>query len=124
MVSYGPFDYTDQEVQALTDFLCDRARHEIVTHYDDACNIVQHYGAYHGPRDQRLWHLLGYISEQEVGSGRGALSAIVVIKSGDGAGRPGLGFFDLERKLGRYQNDDVTTWVAEINTLFAYWPTH
>jgi hypothetical protein len=43
--------------------------------------------------------LLGLISETEVAAGRHALSAIVVIKSGDGANRPGSGFFELERAL-------------------------
>ena len=74
-----------------------------------------------GPRDQRLWHLLGLISETEVAAGRHALSAIVVIKSGDGANRPGSGFVELERALSRYREDDETTRLAELDGLFKYW---
>ena len=81
-------------------------------------------GPYHGPRDNRLWTLLGLISETEVKAGRHALSAIVVIKSGDGANRPGSSFFELEKELGRYTLDDDTTWTAEVNALFTYWPRH
>jgi hypothetical protein len=68
--------------------------------------------------------LLGLISENEVTAGRYALSAIVVVKSGEGANRPGSGFFELEKSLGRYKSDDDTTWLSEIDGLFKYWPNH
>ncbi len=124
MISYGPFSYSEREIEALYAHLRDCARHKQVIHYDDSCAIVQPYGVYHGPRDQRLWYLLGYVSEEEVKAGRWPLSAIVVIKSGEGANRPGQGFFQLERDLGRYKSDDDTTWLAEIKELFRYWPGH
>jgi hypothetical protein len=66
----------------------------------------------------------GLISETEVAAERPALSALVVIKSGDGANHPGTGFFELEKSLGRYKSDDDTTWLLEIDGLFKYWPKH
>jgi hypothetical protein len=97
MVHYGPHEYGESEVLKLTEYLKKSARQERPVHYDDAFAAVKEFGLCSGPRDQRLWHLLGLISETEVAAGRHALSAIVVIKSGDGANRPGSGFFELER---------------------------
>ena len=125
MVEYGVYEYTVEEVQALTEYLKNQARQGNLVHYDDAYEVVRHLGAYHGPHDNRLWHLLGLISEREVRvERRHALSAIVTVKSGEGANRPGSGFFELEKELRRYDTDDETTWMAEINGLFAYWPNH
>jgi hypothetical protein len=121
MVQYGPYDYSDNEVLALTEYLKNCVRQQKIVHYDDAYVVVRECGTYHGPHDQRLWHLLGFISETEVAAKRPALSAIVVIKSGDGANRPGSGFFELEKALGRYKADDDETWLAELRGL-GYYP--
>src|SRR5438046_10488828 len=99
MVSYGSFTYSDPEVGALTTYLRDCARREQITHYDDACSVAQKFGSYHGPHDQRLWWLLGYISEEEIKAGRRALSARVVIKSGAGGNGPGSGISDVACRL-------------------------
>jgi hypothetical protein len=124
MVEYGPYEFAEPEIVTLTEFLRDCARHERIVHYDDAYNAVRQFGGYHGPHDQRLWYLLGLVSESEVAAGRHTLSAIVVVKSGEGANRPGTGFFELEKTLGRYQSDDDTTWLSEIDGLFRYWRQH
>src|ERR1700687_617268 len=124
MVQYGPYEYSDTEILKLTEYLKNCARQRKVIHYDDAHDAVRQFGLYHGPHDQRLWHLLALMSETEVAAGRHALSAIVVIKSGDGANRPGSGFFELEKALGRYKADDDKTWVAELGGLFEYWANH
>jgi hypothetical protein len=118
MVHYGPYEYSDSEVLKLTEYLKSSARQQRPVHYDDAFAAAKEFGLCSGPRDQRLWHLLDLISETEVAAGRHALSAIVVIKSGDGANRPGSGFFELERALGRYREDDERTWLAELDGLF------
>jgi hypothetical protein len=68
--------------------------------------------------------LLGLISETAVAAGRHGLSAIVVIKSGDGGNRPGYGFFELEKTLGRYESDDDTTRSSEVRGLLKYWAKH
>jgi len=124
MVEYGSYEYTEEEVSTLSEYLKNCARQRRLVHYDDAYAVVRQLGAYHGPHDNRLWHLLGLISEREIHERRHALSAIVTIKTGEGANRPGSGFFELERNLERYHIDDDTTWMAEINGLFAYWPNH
>jgi hypothetical protein len=61
MVQYGPYDYSESEVLKLTEYLRDSARQQKVVHYDDAYDAVRQFGLYHGPHDQRLWHLLGLI---------------------------------------------------------------
>ncbi len=124
MVQYGPYEFSETEVVKLTEYLKNSARQERIVHYDDAYIAVRQFGEYHGPHDQRLWHLLGLISETEIKEGRHALSAIVVIKSGDGANWPGSGFFELEKSLGRYNRDDETTWSSEVKGLFEYWAKH
>jgi hypothetical protein len=68
--------------------------------------------------------LLGLISETEVAAGRHALSAIVVIKSGDGATAPAPAFLNWKGALGRYREDDERTWLAELDGLFKYWSKH
>jgi hypothetical protein len=123
-MAYHANDYSGVEVSTMTEFLRHCARQRKIVHYDDAYEVVRPYGEFHGPHDKRLWDLLGMFSEQEVAAGRCALSAIVVIKTGDRANRAGLGFFELERKLGRYKGGNDQTWLAEIDGLFKYWPRH
>jgi molybdopterin synthase catalytic subunit len=69
--------------------------------------------------DQRLFHLLGDISTEEDGAGRGMLSVIVVHKHGDM--QPGPGFFDLAKRLGRNTSDILKCWVEELKKVHAYW---
>lgn len=59
MVQYGPCEYSNNEVLKLTEYLKNCARQQKVIHYDDAYVAVRQFGEYHGPHDQRLWHLLG-----------------------------------------------------------------
>jgi hypothetical protein len=69
--------------------------------------------------DQRLFHLLGELSEEEDASGRGMLSVIVVHKSGDM--QPGPGFFELAKNLGRDTSDILKCWIEELKKVHAYW---
>jgi hypothetical protein len=69
--------------------------------------------------DQRFFHLLGEISEEEDAAGRGMLSVIVVHKAGDM--QPGPGFFELAKQLGRNTSDIVACWVAELHKVHAAW---
>lgn len=69
--------------------------------------------------DQRLFNLLGEISEEEDASGRGMLSVIVVHKTGDM--QPGPGFFELAKQLGRDTTDILECWVEELKKVHAYW---
>jgi hypothetical protein len=117
----GIYSYDQSEIEKLTSYLQQCAREQKIVHYDDAFIKVRELGPYHGPHDKRLWDLLGIVSAQEVANGRAALSALVVTKENN---RPGSGFFDLERDLGRYRKDDDTTWLYEVDLLFKYWPKH
>ena len=56
MVQYGPYEYSDNEVLKLTEYLKNCARQQKVVGYDDAYIAVRQFGDYHGPDDQRLWH--------------------------------------------------------------------
>lgn len=69
--------------------------------------------------DQRLFHLLGELSEEEDAEGRGMLSALVVHKTGDM--EPGPGFFELAKKLGYDASDKTKFWIEELKKIYAHW---
>jgi len=69
--------------------------------------------------DPRLARLLGEISTEEDKAGRGMLSVIVVHKHGDC--KPGRGFFDLARELGRDASDEDKLFSEELKHVFATW---
>ena len=62
--------------------------------------------------------MLGKISTAENVAGRGMLSAVVVRKENK---RPGKGFFELARILGRDVSDEETFWVNEIKKVYSSW---
>ena len=70
-------------------------------------------------RDPKLFKLLEEISTAEDEAGRGMLSAIVVHKTG--GMRPGQGFFDLAKELGRDTSNDDACWLTEVATVRDYW---
>lgn len=63
-------------------------------------------------RDPSLNLMLDQISTEENKIGRGMLS-VVVIRESDG--RPGKGFFDLAKSLGRNTEDCEAFWQAELS---------
>ena len=65
---------------------------------------------------QALAHILGEISTEEAGAGRGMLSVVVVHKGGDL--RPGPGFFNLAERLGRDVMDKERCWIEELNLVY------
>jgi hypothetical protein len=65
---------------------------------------------------ERLAALLREISTAEHAAGRPMLTAVVVHR---GRGRPGRGFFDLARLLGRHTSDDEAFFVAELGKVYA-----
>ena len=69
--------------------------------------------------DQRLFHLLGEVSEEEDVAGRGMISVIVVHKTGDM--QPGPGFFELASRLGRDTSDILECWIKELKRVHAHW---
>jgi hypothetical protein len=71
-----------------------------------------------GPHDFAIRHLLGEISTEEDATGRGMLSALVVMKED---GRPGTGFFTLAKELGRNTKNPEEFWVKECSLVFKGW---
>ena len=65
-----------------------------------------------------LADMLGQISTAEDAAGRGMLSAVVVRKENN---RPGKGFFELARVLGRDISDEEKFWINEVNRVHSSW---
>jgi hypothetical protein len=63
--------------------------------------------------------ILGEICEDEVSAGRPMLSAVAVGISG----KPGPGFYDLARELGRMrrEGDDHAFWRTELEAVYKAW---
>jgi len=62
--------------------------------------------------------MLGKISTEEDAAGRGMLSVIVVRKENY---RPGKGFYELAKTLGRDVSDKETFWVNEVKRVYSSW---
>lgn len=71
------------------------------------------------PDDRSFHHLLGQISVEEDGAGRGMLSVVVVHAGGDF--RPGPGFYALAQELGRDTRDREEFWIKESSRVYAAW---
>lgn len=69
--------------------------------------------------DQRLFDLLDDISRSENNAGRGMLSAFVIHKNPKY--KPGKGFFELAKKLGRDVSDEDKFWVEEVTKVHLAW---
>jgi len=69
--------------------------------------------------DPRFWHLLGEVSVDEAKQSRGMLSAIVVHKYGDM--RPGPGFYELAKWLGKKVGEVDRFWLNEFNRVHDIW---
>jgi hypothetical protein len=63
------------------------------------------------PEAYALAAMLDEISRSEGEAGHGILSAVVISKE---ANKPGAGFFDLARRLGRQSQSDDELWIAEL----------
>ena len=71
------------------------------------------------PHDSRLPQFLAEISTEEAEAGRGMMTALIVRKTGDQ--RPGMGFFQLGKRLGYEVSDPEKFWLEEVNKVFASW---
>ena len=71
-----------------------------------------------GPHDHVFHLMLGEISEEEDAAGRGMLTALVVYQDDR---KPGPGFWDLARRLGRNINDRDKCWIEEFQRVIAAW---
>ena len=113
-ISQTAWDGAKREIRSL---LIERAKVRGMIPYSELAEKVcsLHLEAH----DQRLFHLLGEISSEESGAGRGMLSVIVVHKAGDM--QPGPGFFDLAKQLGRDTSDILNCWVQELRKVHSVW---
>ncbi|AZN97257.1 hypothetical protein EJ066_08120 [Mesorhizobium sp. M9A.F.Ca.ET.002.03.1.2] len=71
------------------------------------------------PHDPRLSHFLGEIAAEEDAAGRGMLTVVVVHKHGDQ--KPGPGFYEMARGLGRETSDQEAFWVSELDFVHRAW---
>lgn len=110
----GEWDKAKLEARTL---MVERAKVRGMIPYSDLAKNIKsvHFEAH----DQRLFHLLGEVSAEEDGAGRGMLSVIVVHKTGDM--QPGPGFFELAKRLGRNTSDILKCWVDEMKRVHAVW---
>lgn len=69
------------------------------------------------PNDHALATMLGEISTESDAQGRGMLTVLVV--HGDGDMRPGPGFFQLAKKLGRDVADRDRCWSDELSDVLS-----
>jgi len=104
----------------VIEILSQRARRGIPIAYSDLVSKLR--SVQLEARDTRLFHLLGEVSTDEHGSGRGMLSVMVVHKDGDM--RPGPGFFELAEHLGHHVTDLDRFWIEEFRRVHDYWRQH
>lgn len=116
-----PYGYTqtawDSAKAEARNVMIERARKgDVISYSDLAANIKTIDLEAH---DQRLFQLLGEVSTEEDALGHGMLSAVVVHKTDDE--RPGQGFFELAKSLGRDTSDIEECWNAELKRVYAAW---
>lgn len=100
--------------------LTDCARRRDLIAYSDFVTRI-HAITFTNAHDFRLPHFLEEISTEEARAGRGMLTALVVYKYGEH--KPGPGFFELARKLGRDTRDIEKCWIEELKTVYRAWNT-
>jgi len=120
MTKYG---FTDAAWKAakreVRDILIKRAKIRGMIPYSELASQIKSINV--EAHDQRFFHLIGEISTEENAAGHGMLSVIVVHKSDDM--KPGPGFFELAKELGRDTSDILACWIKELNKVHAYWST-
>ena len=97
--------------------MIETARRGGVIAYSDLVKRIE--GVRLEAHDVRLAHMLGEISSEEDEADRGMLTVVVVHKSGDF--RPGPGFFELAKRLGRDTADLDACWLAELRRVHETW---
>ena len=117
-LKYGFTDdkWSEAKTQARL-LLIERARVRGMIPYSELAGLISAIDL--EAHDQRFFHLLGELSEEEDAAGRGMLSVIVVHKARDM--QPGPGFFELAKRLGRDTSDIVSCWVKELHKVHAVW---
>lgn len=97
---------------------CAKSKEESVT-YAELCSQIQTTKL--DPYSSLLNKLLGEISSKEYAEGRGMLSVLVISQEDR---RPGSGFFQLAKSLGRPAQDEEEFYINELNSVCQFWKTH
>ncbi|WP_037088436.1 hypothetical protein [Neorhizobium vignae] len=99
------------------EIMISRARVRGMIPYSELANNIRSIRL--GAHDQRFFHFLGEISQEEDAAGRGLLTVLVVHRSGDM--QPGPGFYELAKLLGRDTTDLLRCWIEELHRVHAVW---
>jgi hypothetical protein len=122
---YTPAKWRAAKKEARAE-LIQRAKQKKMITYSALCNSVT--SIHFTPDDAALHQLLGEISGDENGDGRGMLTAIVVLKGGDNPDTPGGGFYACAKNLGyNVKPGDVEKlafWAEQVKAVFSFWTTH
>lgn len=105
--------------ETVRDKLIEAARNQRVIYYAEVGELLDLF--MDNPHHRReLGRILGEISTDEHDSGHPLLSVVVVHKENH---RPGEGFFNLAKELGKQKpdEDDVTFYAKELKSVFDWW---
>lgn len=115
-----PYTYSDDVWERSRDeariILARYARRGQTISYSELADEIQ--AARFDPASGAFAALLGDVSTQEFGEGRGMLTVLVVHKGGDM--KPGKGFFDLAYSLG-LTGDEESIWIEQFRFVTDAW---
>jgi hypothetical protein len=106
----------------IYDVLINTARNKRTIKYKDLAKTVgldwhKNYG-----QCRQIFSILGAICTAEDQQGHPLLSAVAVRQD---TGRPGIGFFNVARDLGRHTgHDDISFWKKERDKVWLFWSSH
>ena len=113
-------DCWERAKEQMQDALICNAREEQPIYYSDLVAKVDAIQLDLGTDKDRgaLGRLLGEISKETDGEGKGMLSAVAVSKD---AYMPTYGFFNLAKELGYEVGDKTEFWIGQYNKVVAAW---
>jgi hypothetical protein len=110
----------EDKIMAVRDFLIGIARRKGLTNYTDAGAVA---GLDMASESGRILiaQILDDINTMEVADGAPMISALVIYQDPNKM-RPGPGFFDCARALGKLRdNDEDGFWAKEVTAVHTYW---
>ena len=115
--SLSDWDKAKKEMKSI---LVERAKQQDPIAYSEL--TAQVHAIRFAPQSPIFAHMLGEVSKEEDDAGRGMLTALVVHKHGEM--KPGPGFFELAKSLGKDVTDIDGCWIQEIKKAYDYWSKH
>jgi len=111
----------EDKAETIRNKLIEVANHKGMKTYTEVGNWVGLDMSWEVARIQ-IAQLLDSINEDEISQGHPMLSALVIYKD---EGRPGPGFFNCARGLGKLVgNDEDGFWAKEVTAVHEWWSTH